>query len=274
MNTIMLNRDPDPLEQAHDLRFGLGAGLYPAFHRQFEDCFGVPMIEVWGMTETGRFLGDCQEPRRIDTSAFGKPSEELNARVVDEKGAPVAQGTEGELVVRAPCENRRLGFFHEYIKNPDATADAWWSGWFHTGDVVLQEPDGMLHFLVQRENIIGRFGENISAAEVENAPISHPAFEAVAVISVADEMCDEEVMACVLPRQGAARDSAMARDIFYSARTLIAYHELTGWVTFVDDLPRTGTQKGCKALMCRNIDDPRTVPDVFDLRDQKKRSKT
>ena len=79
---IMLKRDHDPDERAHNLRFGLGAGLDPTLHRQFEDRFGVAMVEVWGMTETGRFLGDCHEPRRIDTRAFGKPSEDLDARVV------------------------------------------------------------------------------------------------------------------------------------------------------------------------------------------------
>ncbi len=270
---IMLNRDPDPFEQAHTLRFGLGAGLDPTLHRQFEDRFGVPMVEVWGMTETGRFLGDCHEPRRIDTRAFGKPSEDLDARVVDKEGAPVSHGAEGELAVRAPGEDPRRGFFRGYLKNPDATADAWRSGWFHTGDVVVQEPDGMLHFVERRKNIIRRSGENISAAEVENALISHPAVEAVAVIGVADEMRDEEVMACVMPRQGAARDSATARDIFESARTLIAYYKLPGWVAFVDDLPRTGTQKVRKGLIFPDIDDPRTAPGVIDLRDQKKRSK-
>ena len=269
---IMLKRDHDPDERAHNLRFGLGAGLDPTLHSQFEDRFGVPMVEVWGMTETGRFLGDCHEPRRIDTRAFGKSSEDLDAKVVDQAGTPVPHGREGELVVRAHGADPRRGFFRAYLKNPDATAETWRSGWFYTGDVVVQEPDGMLHFVERRKNVIRRSGENISAAEVENALVSHLSVEAVAVIGVVDEMRDEEVMACIVPRESAAKDRDTAQDIFNSARTLLAYYKLPGWVAFVDDLPRTGTQKVRKGLIFPNTDDPRNAPNVIDLRDQKKRS--
>ncbi|MFN3645406.1 MAG: AMP-binding protein [Gemmobacter sp.] len=268
---ILMKRPPELAETAHTVRFGLGAGLDPQIHQEFEQRFGIPMVEVWGMTETGRFLGDVHEPRRIHTRAFGKPSADMDARVVDDAGAPVPPGTEGELVVRAHGPDPRQGFFREYLKNPEATAEAWRSGWFHTGDVVVQEPDGMLHFVERRKNIIRRSGENISAAEVENALIGHPAVEAVAVIGVADEMRDEEVMACILPVAGWARDAATARAVFDHARALIAYYKLPGWVAFVDDLPRTGTQKVRKGLIFPGLDDPRKAPGIVDLRQLKKR---
>ena len=268
---ILLNRAPEDAEHQHKLRFGLGAGLEPQIHQQFEERFGVPMVEVWGMTETGRFLGDCHEPRRIDTRALGRASDALDARIVDETGAPVPVGTEGELVVRAHGDDPRQGFFREYLKNPEATAEAWRSGWFHTGDVVVEEPDGMLHFVERRKNIIRRSGENISAVEVENALIGHPAIEAVAVIGVADEMRDEQVMACVLPKAGTSRENDTARSIFDSARDLVAYYKLPSWVVYVDDLPRTGTQKVRKGLIFPDVDDPCTATGVVDLRDLKKR---
>lgn len=268
---ILLKRPPCAQETAHTVRFGLGAGLDPQIHQDFESRFGIPMVEVWGMTETGRFLGDVHEPRRIHTRAFGKPSADMDARVVDDAGNPVPPGTEGELVVRAHGADARQGFFREYLKNPEATAEAWRSGWFHTGDVVVQEPGGMLHFVERRKNIIRRSGENISAAEVENALIGHPGVEAVAVIGVPDEMRDEEVMACILPVAGTPRDAATAAAVFDHARALIAYYKLPGWVAFVDDLPRTGTQKVRKGLIFPGHDDPRKVPGVIDLRDRKKR---
>lgn len=271
---ILLTRDSDDAQAArHVLRFGLGAGLDPRIHRAFEERFGVPMIEVWGMSETGRFLGDCHEPRRIDTRAFGRASNDMRARVVDEDGTPVPPGQEGELVVRAPGDDPRQGFFRGYLKDPGSTNAAWRDGWFHTGDVVMQAPDGMLHFVERRKNIIRRSGENISAAEVENALIAHPAVEAVAVIGVTDELRDEEVMACIMPAPGTARDAATARAVFESARDTMAYYKLPGWVAFVDDLPRTGTQKVRKGLIFSGIDDPRKVRGVIDLRPLKKRSK-
>lgn len=271
---ILLKRPPCPEERAHSVRFGLGAGLDPQIHQQFEARFGVPMVEVWGMTETGRFVGDCIEPRRVHTRAFGKPTEDLDAQVIDEAGAPVQHGTEGELVVRARGKDPRNGFFRKYLKNPEATAEAWRSGWFHTGDVVVQEPDGMLHFVERRKNIIRRSGENISAAEIENALIDHPAVEAVAVIGVTDEMRDEEVMACILPTAGTCRDGRTAQSIFDHARDMISYYKLPGWIAFVDELPRTGTQKVRKGLIFPGLDDPRKAASAVDLRHLKKRSTT
>ncbi|MFC3613432.1 AMP-binding protein [Lutimaribacter marinistellae] len=270
---ILMKRPPSAQDRAHGLRFGLGAGLDPDLHAAFEDRFGVAMVEVWGMTETGRFLADCHEPRRIDTRAFGKPYDDLEAQVWDEAGREVPYGTEGELVVRAPGDDPRRGFFREYLKNPEATAEVWQGGWFHTGDVVRQEPDGMVHFVERRKNIIRRSGENISAAEVENALIGHPSVGAVAVISVTDEMRDEEVMACIVPAEGAAPDETTARAVFEHGRALVAYYKLPGWVAFVDDLPRTGTQKVRKGLIFPGLDDPRDAPGIVDLRALKKRSK-
>lgn len=268
---ILLKRDPGDDEQAHALRFGLGAGLDPQLHRAFEERFGVPMVEVWGMTETGRFIGDCHEPRRIDTRAFGTSGEDLEARVITETGESVPVGSQGELVVRARGDDPQFGFFRGYLKDKTATEEAWRGGWFHTGDVVVQEPDGMLHFVERRKNIIRRSGENISAAEVENALIGHEFVEAVAVIGVSDELRDEEVMACIIPTPGADKNAITARAIFDHGRALLAYYKLPGWVAFVADLPRTGTQKIQKGLIFPDIDDPRQAPDVIDLRSLKKR---
>lgn len=268
---IMLQRDPDENETAHSLRFGLGAGLDPQLHRTFEERFGVPMVEVWGMTETGRFIGDCHEPRRVDTRAMGKPGGDLEARVVDETGASVSAGAEGELVVRTRGDDPRFGFFRGYLKDEQATEEAWEGGWFHTGDVVVQEPDGMLHFVERRKNIIRRSGENISAAEVENALIGHPLVVAVAVIGVIDELRDEEVMACVTVKPDTEQTPVSARAIFDHGRNLLAYYKLPGWLAFVDELPRTGTQKVQKGLIFPGLDDPRKAPGAVDLRPLKKR---
>ena len=268
---LMLKREPSPEETAHTLRYGLGAGIDPDLHARFEERFRVPMVEVWGMTETGRFLADCHEPRRIHTRAFGKPSGELEARVVEEDMTDVALGEPGELVVRATGSDPRRGFFRGYLRNDAATDEAWRGGWFHTGDVVTQEPDGMLHFVERRKNIIRRSGENISAAEVENALIGHEAVGAVACLAVPDELRDEEVMACIVP--AGPRDEATARAIFDHARDLVAYYKLPGWIAFVDDLPVTGTQKVRKDLIFPDLDDPRDAPGIVDLRPMKKRKR-
>ena len=116
---LLLNQPPTPDERAHRVRFGLGAGAEPQLHEAFETRFGFPLIEVWGMTETGRIYADSHEPRQRATRAFGRPFGGFEARVVDEGDQDVATETEGEMVVRwGGPEGPRHGFFAGYLKNP------------------------------------------------------------------------------------------------------------------------------------------------------------
>jgi acyl-CoA synthetase (AMP-forming)/AMP-acid ligase II len=269
---MLLNQPPSPDERAHRVRFGVGAGVEPQLHAPFEQRFGFPLIEVWGMTETGRLYADNREPRQITTRAFGRPAGGMQARVVDDHDADVPPGAEGELVVRwGGPEGPRHGFFAEYLKNPEATAEAWRGGWFHTGDVVTQAADGMLYFVDRKKNIIRRAGENIAAAEVEATLQAHPAVAQVAVLAVPDEIREEEVMACVVPMAGVTAEPTLAHQLTDWCRERLAYFKAPGWILFVPSLPTTGTQKVQKTQIFPRGEDPRTRPDIIDLRELKKR---
>jgi len=268
---LLLNQPPSPADRAHGVRFGLGAGVEPELHAAFEARFGFPLVEVWGMTETGRILADHVEPRQVTTRAFGRPLGELEARVVDEEDREVPRGTDGELVVRAAGADPRRGFFAGYLKNPEATAAAWRGGWFHTGDVVRQMPDGMLIFVDRKKNIIRRAGENIAAAEVEAVLQAHEAVAQVAVVAVPDELREEEVMACVVPMPGVVPDAALAAGLADWCLAKLAYFKAPGYVLFVPSLPTTGTQKVQKTEIFPRGEDPRRRPGVVDLRDRKRR---
>src|SRR5262245_43419621 len=241
MPPLLVNQPPAPEERQHRVKFGLGAGIEPELHEAFEKRFGFPLVEVWGMTETGRILADSAEPRQIHTRAFGRPRGGLEARVVDDRDLDVATGTEGELVVRwGGPEGPRHGFFSAYLKNAEATAEAWRGGWFHTGDVVRRMHDDMLVFVDRKKNIIRRSGENIAAAEVEATLQAHEYVGQVAVLAVPDELREEEVMACVVAMPGAARDAALAERLARWCLERLAYYKAPGWVLFVDALPTTG----------------------------------
>ncbi len=273
MPPILMKQAPSPRDRQHQVRFGLGAGIDPAIHRPFEERFGFPMVEVWGMTETGRLFGDCHEPRRIDTRAFGKPWGTFEARIVDEHDRDLPRETPGELLVRDGSPDPRRGFFRGYLKDPEATEKAWAGGWFHTGDVATQGDDGMLYFVERRKNIIRRSGENISAAEVENGILEHPTIAKVTALAIEDELRDEEVMACVVLRPDSAASRETAEAIAAFGRERLAYFKVPGWIVFVDDLPVTSTQKVQKGLIFAEGQDPRQHPHAFDLRDMKKREK-
>jgi crotonobetaine/carnitine-CoA ligase len=268
---MLLNQAPGPADRSHKVRIGIGAGIEPQLHRAFEERFGFPMIEVWGMTETGRIMADCREPRMIGTRAFGRAFPGLEARVVDANGKEVPAGTPGELLVRHSAESPRYGFFSGYLKDEAATEEAWRGGWFHTGDVVRQDASGMLFFVDRKKHIIRRSGENIAAAEIEAVLQAHDAVAQVAVVAAPDELREEEVMACIVPMPGIKADAALAQALFELCNTRLAYFKAPGWVLFLDKLPTTGTQKVQKTQIFAPGEDPRLRAGIIDLRARKKR---
>lgn len=269
---LLLNQPERDLDRAHHVRFGVGAGVEPELHEVFEKRFGFPLVEVWGMTETGRIYADSIEPRQIHTRAFGRPGE-MQARVVDETGEDVPVGSDGELLVNCVGDDPRRGFFAGYLKNEEATEEAWKGGWFHTGDTVRQDESGMIYFVDRKKNIIRRSGENIAAAEVEAVLQAHNDVAKVAVISVKDELREEEVMACIVLMDDVGATEEKAREIFDYSNDALAYFKTPGWILFLDDLPTTGTQKIQKTKIFGADIDPREEAGAIDLRSLKRKSK-
>lgn len=267
---LLLGCEPGPMERAHRVRFGIGAGVEPTLHAEFERRFGFPLIEVWGMTEIvgGPFAN--VEPREVGTRAFGKARPGLQVRIVDDDDRDVPDGTPGEMLVRHSAETPRKRFFSGYLDDPEATEQAWRGGWFHTGDVVTRAPDGTLRFVERKKNIIRRSGENIAAAEVEALLQSHPCTHQVAVVAVPDEVREEEVLACIVLAEGEG-DARTARELFDFCHARLAYYKAPGWILFVDGLPTTGTQKIQKHRIFEPGVDPRSIAGIFDLRAFKKR---
>jgi crotonobetaine/carnitine-CoA ligase len=237
----------------------------------FEERFGFPLIEIWGMTEMVRVLGDNFEPRQVGTRAFGKAVPGVDVRVVDDAGQDVADGQPGEMLVRHSAATPRRGCYSGYLKDEAATEAAWRGGWFHTGDVIWRGADGMLHFVDRKKNIIRRSGENIAAAEIEALLLTHPNVQQVAVMAVPDEIREEEVLACVVLKDSTPAHRA-AKSLFEHCYEALAYFKAPGWIHIVDSLPTTGTQKIQKHTIYPGGTDPRTAPGVIDLRHLKKRA--
>ena len=203
MPSMLMGAEPSRADREHHVRFGFGAGVDKRLHAPFEARFGFPLLEAWAMTETGMgaVIIANREPRHVGTACFGRPEPDVEARVVDDHGNDVAADMPGELLVRAAGSNPRRGFFREYLKDPEATAEAWAGGWFHTGDVVTRDAAGYFHFVDRKKNVIRRSGENIAAVEVESVLRQHPLVRQVAVAATPDPLRGDEVLACVIPAQ-------------------------------------------------------------------------
>ncbi|HTN26163.1 MAG TPA: AMP-binding protein [Burkholderiales bacterium] len=273
MPAILLKLPEVREEREHCVAYGTGANVEPEHHAAFEKRFGFPLVEGWAMTETGSSgaISADHEPRHVGTRCFGKPGAEVEVRLVDEQGNDVPDGEPGELLVRRAGKNCALGFFSGYLKDPQATAAGWAGGWWHSGDMVRRGPDGALHFVDRRKNVIRRGGENISALEVETALLRHPAVAQVAISAVHDALRGEEVIAFVVPGASAARDEDAARAIAQWALAEMAYYKVPGWIAFVDALPVTATQKIQRGELRALAERALHAPGCHDLRGMKKR---
>ncbi|QPF81786.1 AMP-binding protein [Bradyrhizobium genosp. L] len=266
---VALDRSAD--ERAHAIRFGFGAGMEPAIHRAFEQRFGIPHLEVWGMTEVGRWTANDHEPRPLGVRAIGRAIPPLEAKVIDEQDCEVPTGAEGELVVRLAGDNPRKGFFAGYLADDAATEAGWRGGWWHSGDIVRRDDDGTIYFVDRRKNMIRRSGENIAATEVETVLCRHPAVGQIAIMAVPDEKTGEEIFACVVPVPKRTADHQLANDIVDYCNGQLAYYKAPGWILFLDRLPVTATQKINKAQIFEAGLDPRTLVGAIDLRSMKRR---
>jgi acyl-coenzyme A synthetase/AMP-(fatty) acid ligase len=216
-----------------------------------------------------------REPRHVGTSCFGRAELAVETRIVDEQGAAVGADVPGELLVRAAGTDPRRDFFLGYLKDEDATEEAWAGGWFHTGDVVRRSAEGDFHFVDRRKNVIRRSGENISAVEVESVLNLHLAVAASAVAATPDPVRGDEVLACIVLRKAAnlPAPEQIAASIVRHALERLAYFKAPGYVAFVDALPLTVSQKiqrGELRELARTL--PGT-PSCIDTRQMKRRRK-
>src|SRR5207344_3068233 len=164
--------------------------------------------------------------------------------IQDVDGRSVPPGETGEVCARSG------NLMREYWNKPEATADAFRGGWYHTGDAGYLDANGYL-FLVDRvKDMIVTGGENVYSVEVENAIASHPAVAQVAVIGVPSEKWGEAVHAIVVPRDGADLTEA---EIVEHAREWIAGFKLPKSVEIRSEpLPLSGAMKVLK----RELRDP------------------
>ncbi|MBB3179334.1 AMP-binding protein [Variovorax sp. Sphag1AA] len=247
MPAMLLSAPAVDADREHDIRWGFGAGVDRKNHAPFEERFGFPLVEAWAMTETG--AAACvmanHEPRHVGTNCFGRREDFVEIRLVDDEGRDVPDGTPGELLVRSSGNDPKRYFFSGYLKDEEATREAWADGWFHTGDMVRRDGEGNYFFVDRKKNVIRRSGENISAVEVESVLNQHPAVKTSAVAATPDTVRGDEVLACIVLREDAdsSEPAKLASSIVDHALAQLAYYKAPGYVAFVEALPLTASQK-------------------------------
>jgi crotonobetaine/carnitine-CoA ligase len=222
-------------DRSHSLRKVLIAP-FDSWGVQFAERFGVEVFTLFNMTELSVPLWAGPNPP-ARTGLCGRPRRGVSLRLVDVHDLEVAEGSAGELVVRA---DEPWTLSHGYHHDAAATAAAWRNGWFHTGDLFRRDPDGHYIFVDRLKDALRRRGENISSFEVENAIAKHPSVREVAVVAASGAEGDDEVLAVVSPADGAAIDPCTLLDFL---KPRLPHFMLPRYVRVLPALPKTPTHK-------------------------------
>ena len=203
----------------------------------FRERFGHTILERYGMSETLMNIGNPYDGERRPGSV-GVPFSGVEARVVDEAGAPVPEGSVAQLEVRGP------NVFHGYWRNPEATAKAFRDGWFRTGDMAERAPDGYFTLRGRASDLIISGGFNIYPREIEDVLLEQPGVREVAVVGAEDERRGEVPIAYVVA-DSEATDAALHDAC---TRALASFKTPRAFIR-VDSLPRTALGKVQKRLL-------------------------
>jgi fatty-acyl-CoA synthase len=196
---------------------------------------GLAFYNCFGQSEIGPLacvLGPDEHDAR--PASCGRPVLFVETRVVDANGDDVPPGTSGEVLYRSPqlCTG--------YWERPDATAEAFRDGWFHSGDLVVADEAGYLTVVDRIKDVINTGGVLVASRDVEDAIFTHDAVAEVAVIGTPDEKWIEAVTAYVVIKPGATVTDS---EIIAHARTKLAPFKVPKQVHFIDDLPRNQSGK-------------------------------
>jgi malonyl-CoA/methylmalonyl-CoA synthetase len=213
------------------------APLPAAVLEAFRARYGQVILERYGMTETLMIAGNpLVGERRAGT--VGMPFPMTTVSIRDGAGAPVPAGTSGELWVRGPhvCDG--------YWRRPDATAAAFTDGWFRTGDVGVQAPDGYLTLEGRRSDLIISGGFNIYPREIEELLGALPGVREAAVVGAPDPVRGEVPVAYVVGDADVADEALLA-----AVRAELASFKVPRGVVRVDALPRNAMGKVQRHLL-------------------------
>lgn len=217
-----------------------GSAPLPAeVHEKFRQLYGSVILERYGMTETLMNVGNPYTGERRP-GTVGLPLAHVAVKICDEAGAPVADGTAGELWVKGP--NVCAG----YWRRPEATAAAWRDGWFRTGDIGVRAADGYITLQGRRSDLIISGGFNIYPREIEELILERPGIREATVVGVPDPVRGEVPVAYVV----AGPDFDEAATVAH-LRTQLASFKLPRAFVRIDALPRTALGKVQKRLLPR-----------------------
>ena len=247
MFIAMLEHEDFPKTDFSYMRTGIMAGS-PCPIAVMQDVVNKMHMDqitiVYGQTEAspGCTMSSTDDSLEVRVNTVGRPLPEIECKIVDpETGEDLPDDVDGEFVARG------YNIMKGYYKMPGATAAAIdRDGWLHTGDLARRDKDGNYKITGRIKDMIIRGGENIYPKEIEDFIYTHPKVSDVQVIGVPDEQYGEEIMACVILKEG---ETMTEDEMKKYVRDHMAKHKVPRYVDFVDAFPMNAAGKILKYKM-------------------------
>jgi len=216
-----------------------GEALNPAVYESFLKLTGIKLMEGFGQTETT--LSICTFPWTTPKpGSMGLPNPQYEVDLLRQDGSRAEDGEQGQIVVRY-ADDRPVGLFKEYYRDPERTYEAMHDGIYYTGDVAWRDEDGYYWFVGRADDVIKSSGYRIGPFEVESALMTHPAVVECAITGVPDEIRGQIVKATiVLSKEYKDKaDEKLVEEIQNHVKHVTAPYKYPRIVEFVNELPKT-----------------------------------
>ena len=231
MVSMLVNQPPDSRDAQLPLRFISAAPIAAGIYRDIEKRYDCRIVTMYGLTEAFpiavKGVADDGVP-----GTSGRPNPNFEVRIVGPDGAPVPDGTVGEIA----CRPRHPHVMSEGYLNASGEGLVRHPRWFRTGDLGVLDSDQNLTYVDRVKDSLRRRGENISSVEVETVVMRHPAVLEAAVVGVPSDLGEDDILLFVTVQPGAALNYIELLD-FCGAR--MPYFCTPRYVEIVSELPKT-----------------------------------
>jgi long-chain acyl-CoA synthetase len=213
--------------------------------QEFEETVGVPIVPVWGSTETTGIAIATHPGSRQAYGSMGQPCRHYEVKIVSEHGKELPPEEVGELAFRGP--GVVSGYFEANANGQDFFRD----GWFYSGDLARRDADGNFYFVERKSGMLKVAGHRVFPLEIELALLQHPAIKEAAVIGIKDDLRGEVPKAFVVLKDSVPPDK---KDLMQCCQEHLAHFKIPKIIEYRDTLPKIGSGKiDKKALQAEEI---------------------
>ena len=224
-----------------------GEALNPEVFRQFQKATGLEIMEGFGQSESTLIIGNLTGYSH-KIGSMGKPVPLYDVHLLDADGNEVATGENGEVCINIskglPC-----GLSFGYEGNPEATAETWRDGWYHTGDLAWRDEDGFFWYVGRVDDVIKSSGYRIGPFEIENVIMELPYVLECGVSAAPDEVRGQVVKASIVLVKDFKGTEELKKEIQNYVKSRTAPYKYPRIVEFRESLPKTTSGKIIRKML-------------------------